>query len=540
MACELRTVLWRSALSAEEPTKARAATPSPAPDDARLPRAETLAAAGSDTLVQAPAAAAPTMRGGPSPNHPTQEAPLLGRWLADKYEITGVIGRGGLGTVYRGVQHPIGREVAVKVINPRRASDPTLRQRFTREASAAAALKHPNIVALYDYGEDAGELYMVMELLDGQELRAILDDAESNRFEPAYAIELVQQICDGLAHAHERGLVHRDLKPENIMVAQAKTRRPRVRVLDFGIVKVIREDALTPGAKGHETRAGVVIGTPGYMAPEQAYARGIDRTTDQYSVGVMLYEMLTGRLPFNKGSDFEIMTAHCIKPIPAMPAEANVPPPIEAVVRKAMSKEAADRYPTIQAFSAALEEALHADPAPVVVEAPAAPSRWQWIVGALALVGCAVAAIMWPDADLPRADAGAAVALTTAATDAPAPDTTAPATAAPETAPTVAPATAAPATTAPATTASAAPRSAAPKSLASAPPVPKPPRVRVRRIQKDCVTELAAIRRSSKHQSLSKGSGLCKRLTALGKRVRTGQCKQPVSGISMLLSLCEE
>jgi DNA-binding helix-hairpin-helix protein with protein kinase domain len=497
-----------------------------------------------DTLVQAPIGVAPTMRGGPSPKHPTLEAPLLGRWLAEKYEITGVIGRGGLGTVYRGVQHPIGREVAVKVINPDRASDPTLRQRFTREASAAAALKHPNIVALYDYGEDAGELYMVMELLDGQELRAILDEADHKRFEPAYAIELTQQICEGLAHAHERGLVHRDLKPENIMVAQAASRRPRVRVLDFGIVKVIRDDALAPGAKGHETRAGVVIGTPGYMAPEQAYARGIDRTTDQYSLGVMLYEMLAGRLPFNTGSDFEIMTAHCIKPIPVMPVEANVPPPLEAAVRKAMSKDRSDRYPTIQAFASALEEALHADPTPVVEPAP---RRWPWVVGGLAVTACAIAAIAAiasPDEGSSTVDGGPLAALDSAASMASAARASAvlaaPKTAAPIT--TVAPESAAPKTLA--SVASVAPKSAAPKSLASAvakqPRTPKPRRVRVSRIQNDCASELTAIRNSSKHQSLSKGSGLCRRLDALGKRVRAGRCKKPVGGISMLLALCEE
>lgn len=497
------------------------------------------------------------MQGGPSPDHPTREAPLLGRRLADKYEITAIIGRGGLGTVYRGVQHPIGREVAVKVINPQRATDAALRQRFLREASAAAALKHANLVALYDYGEDAGELFMVMELLEGHELREALDQAE--RLTPAMTIDIARQICDGLGHAHERGLVHRDLKPENIMISRNAAGELRVRVLDFGIVKVIREDALA-GEAGHETKAGVVIGTPAYMAPEQAYARGIDQTTDQYSLGVMVYEMLTGTLPYSKGSDFEVMTAHCIKPIPPMPPEAEVPPALEAVVRKAMSKDGGDRYVSIEAFGAALAVALTAPP-PV----DEAPNRrgWIWLAAGLLAVAAAVA-FAWPDgAQSGRATVGASQSSQRDAHAAghagrsnsntpsvlaqlPGGETARPTSATPRSVASTAPPSAAPPSAAPPSTA---PPSPAPPSVASVvttarPPVrpkkPRPPKVRVTRIQKDCAAEFAAIQRGARGGSLSKGSGLCRKLTALGKRVRANRCTKPVPGISRLLIMCEE
>jgi serine/threonine-protein kinase len=150
------------------------------------------------------------------------------------------------------------------------------------------------------------------------------------------------------------GFVHRDLKPENIMISVDSDGDHRARILDFGIVKTLRSDALSSHNTGHETRAGVIMGTPAYLAPEQAYARDITAATDQYSLGVVLYEMLTGRLPYHRGSEFEIMTAHCVAPFPPMPAEAGVPAALEAVVQRAMSKRPDERFASINAMSAAL------------------------------------------------------------------------------------------------------------------------------------------------------------------------------------------
>ncbi|MEZ4463850.1 MAG: serine/threonine-protein kinase [bacterium] len=361
-----------------------------------------------DTIAQTPAVLlgrAPTEDGTPAPlsSAPAVAAvSLIGRRLGGKYEVKAIIGRGGLGTVYRGIQAPIGREVAIKVINRQRADDPSLRKRFQREAAAAAHLKHPGIVALYDFGEDAGELYMVMELVDGRELRQILTDEK--RLAPTVVVDLARQICEGLAHAHDRGLVHRDMKPENIMISKTSFGSYRAQILDFGIVKSVRADAPMSTPLGHQTRAGVIMGTPAYLSPEQAYARGIGPATDQYSLGVMLYEMLTGELPYHKGSEFEVMTAHCIAPFPPMPAEAEVPPALEAVVRRAMAKTPEERFADVQALADALTDALagRSAPAPVVeapAEAPAAPAaaggvgrRFALVVlGGLALGGGSVA-----------------------------------------------------------------------------------------------------------------------------------------------------
>ncbi|MCB9549879.1 MAG: serine/threonine protein kinase [Myxococcales bacterium] len=348
-----------------------------------------------DTLAQTPAGLlgrAPTEDGTPTPaplSMPAAEVPLIGRSLGGKYQVKAIIGRGGLGTVFRGVQAPIGREVAIKVINRQRADDPSLRKRFQREAAAAAHLKHPGIVALYDFGEDEGELYMVMELVDGRELRQLLTD--EGRMAPSVVVELARQICEGLAHAHERGLVHRDMKPENIMVSRTSFGSYRAQILDFGIVKSVRADAPMSTPLGHQTRAGVIMGTPAYLSPEQAYARGIGPATDQYSLGVMLYEMLTGQLPYHKGSEFEVMTAHCIAPFPPMPAEAEVPAALEAVVRRAMAKTPEERFPDVQALADALADALagRAAPEPAPAAAPSAspPSRrgLVLVIAALAL-----------------------------------------------------------------------------------------------------------------------------------------------------------
>jgi tRNA A-37 threonylcarbamoyl transferase component Bud32 len=484
----------------------------------------------------------------------TLEFPLIGRTLGGKFEVKAVIGRGGLGTVYRGVQHPIGREVAIKVINRQRALDPSLRQRFKREAAAAALLKHPGIIALYDFGEDAGELYMVMELVDGRELRDLL--REKKRLDPRTAIYMARQICEGLAHAHERGLVHRDLKPENIMISGTSVGTLRAQILDFGIVKAIGGDALdlpmaTPS--GHETRAGVIMGTPAYLAPEQAYARDVGAATDQYSLAVVLYEMLTGQLPYHKGSEFEIMTAHCIAPFPPMPAEAQVPPAIEAVVERAMSKAQKDRFPTVQAFSEALAEALTGqrpdvgrttviDPTPVVVVPEPPPPARRGPLVAVALVGVIVAGWMaWlllrppvEDSLVDQADArvvavlvatppkGIDASLGADPRDAGLRDARPRDAGRPDAAP----------PPAPATVATEPPRPVAPETQA--------PRVKISKIVADCATEFDAIKQGSRHQSLTKGSGLCIRLTKLGGRVRSGQCSTPIAGIEKLLQLCEE
>lgn len=508
--------------------------------------------------------------------------PLVGRLLADKYEVQEVIGRGGLGTVYRGVQHPVGREVAIKVIARHRAGDESLRRRFQREALAAAHLKHPAIVALYDFGEDHGELFMVMECVDGRELRDLL--TEATRLEPSRAVDIATQVLRGLAHAHDRGLVHRDLKPENIMLSRGAFGEERAQILDFGIVKAVRDDAPAAETDGHETRAGVIMGTPAYLAPEQAYARGVGPATDQYSLGVVLYEMLAGRLPYFRGSEFEIMTSHCVAPYPPMDPEAQVPPAIEAVVQRAMSKKPGDRYTNVKAMAEALEAALAVpfkrdtrpevakDPnrtsvqiprlstteqaalleTPVDVEGterPLSQRKVAILAGGILALGAGLWFALAP-ASAPNVAPDAGPRTTASAVMRPAPARDAGRPVVPPSAVASAPASAPPSAAQLAGVGGRAlelrldETDAGPArpdaTVATEPPKPKKRKRRLvaKRVQKSCAREWASIRKASKGKSLSRGSSLCRRIARLDQRVRAGRCKEEIK-VNIYMNLCE-
>src|SRR6185295_14969510 len=206
------------------------------------------------------------------------------------YEILGRIGSGGMGDVYRARDARLGREVAVKVLPPEAGERPDRLLRFEREAQAVAALNHPNIMALHDIGNEAGVVYAVMELLEGDTLRDRLE--ETGRFTPIKAVDYAVQIARGLAAAHERGILHRDLKPENLFI----TRDGRVKILDFGLA----QQDIAPEADGGSaatrflTEPGMLLGTPGYVAPEQILGRPATVRSDLFAFGIVIYEMLTG------------------------------------------------------------------------------------------------------------------------------------------------------------------------------------------------------------------------------------------------------
>jgi serine/threonine protein kinase len=205
---------------------------------------------------------------------------LTGQTL-DRYEIIELIGEGGMATVYRARQPRLQRDVAVKVMQPALAADPTFRQRFEREAQTAANLRHPNILTVHDYGEsDGGQLYLVVEYMRGGALR----DALERGMALEKAVEIAAQIAEALDYAHGQGVVHRDVKPNNILL----TRDERPLLADFGLVKPIQGDRRL-------TATGVMLGTPDYMAPEQVQGEEVDGRADVYALGVMLYEMLTGQ-----------------------------------------------------------------------------------------------------------------------------------------------------------------------------------------------------------------------------------------------------
>jgi serine/threonine-protein kinase len=280
------------------------------------------------------------------------------------YEIASTIGKGGMGQVYRARDTRLGREVAIKVLLEIRGSA-TSHARFFREARAAGALNHPNIVAIYDIGATEDSPYIVMELVTGESLRARL---RQGPFSIGRTLVIASQMADGLECAHQAGFVHRDLKPDNIMLTQ----NDHVKILDFGLAK----ETPLPGDDDAETMltmAGTVVGTPGYMSPEQARGQVVGQESDQFSLGLIVYEMLCGMQPFRRGSMAETMAAVIANEPPALPA--SVPPRLSAIVLRTLAKNPLLRYPSCHELKAALANAL----APIV-----AGSSTQTITAAMA------------------------------------------------------------------------------------------------------------------------------------------------------------
>ena len=267
---------------------------------------------------------------------------LIGQVLDGKYRLDALLGEGGMGTVYRGTHLLIDRPVAVKVLRPRFVEDGAAQQRFRREARAAGRLRHPNAVAVTDFGDTPeGYVYIVMELLEGQTLRELI--AAEGPLTPARAAAMMAQAAAAVAAAHEAGVIHRDLKPGNIFVVQGEDSRAAVKVLDFGIAKLAAESAEESGAQ-NLTQTGVMIGTPRYMSPEQCDGERLTPASDVYSLGVILYEMLTGVPPFNGPTPLAVALQHSSKP-PRPPRELveSIPAGLERVVLHALAKSPAER-----------------------------------------------------------------------------------------------------------------------------------------------------------------------------------------------------
>jgi hypothetical protein len=270
------------------------------------------------------------------------------------FEILGPIGRGGMGEVYRARDARLGREVAVKVLLSDAAQMPDLLPRFQREAQAVAALNHPNILALHDIGNDAGVVYAVMELLEGDTLRARLQQA--GRFTPIKAIDYAIQIARGLAAAHERGIVHRDLKPENIFI----TRDGHVKILDFGLAQ--QETAPPTDGSSDSTRfttePGMLLGTPGYTAPEQILGEPATPRSDLFALGVVVHEMLTGRHPFLRPTLTDTVTAILREDPPSFEnAVPGLPVGIAKIVGRCLDKHPTDRPASARDLALFLEAA---------------------------------------------------------------------------------------------------------------------------------------------------------------------------------------
>jgi predicted Ser/Thr protein kinase len=281
------------------------------------------------------------------------------------YRIVEQLGSGGMATVYKAYHAALDRYVALKVMHPAFKGDPNFLARFQREARVVARLEHPNIVPVYDFSEHEGSPYLVMRFVEGETLKARLERA---RLTLPETLDIVRPVGEALTYAHEQGVLHRDIKPSNIILAQDK----RVFLTDFGLARIVQagESSLTRDA---------MVGTPYYISPEQAVGQSdLNARTDIYSFGVVLYELFTGRVPFQSDTPFAVVHDHIYTPLP-LPSSINpnLPPELERVLLKAMAKEADDRYASAVALIAAVEAAVTgvaavpaARPAPVAAPTP--------------------------------------------------------------------------------------------------------------------------------------------------------------------------
>ncbi|MBB6627906.1 protein kinase [Nocardioides sp. KIGAM211] len=326
------------------------------------------------------------------------DAPVSERFADDarRYRLDSRIATGGMGEVWRGTDTVLGREVAVKLLKPEYADEPSFRSRFETEARHAASLHHPNVAGVFDFGEstatdgsDAPKPYLVMELVDGQPLSVLLRSGEP--LDPVAVRELLAQAADAIGAAHAAGIVHRDVKPANLMVTPDR----QVKITDFGIARAAEGLGLT--------ETGQVMGTPQYLSPEQARGQAATPASDVYSLGVVAYECLVGQRPFQAETAIATALAHLNDPIPALPA--SVPADLAAVVRHALEKNPADRFPDAAAFGAALRDPSTA--ATEIVGAADGGEQTQVMQGVPPVAGAGAAAGL-AGAGLAGAGAGAA------------------------------------------------------------------------------------------------------------------------------------
>ena len=305
---------------------------------------------------------------------------MIGSQLGN-YRVEARLGEGGMGTVYRAVDTMLDRDVALKVLRPELARQAALVERFRAEAVALARLRHEHIAALYGLDRQGDELVMVMEYVSGETLESRL--ARTGTMPWQEAIPVVRDVLAALGHAHVRGVVHRDIKPANVMIDAEGV----VKVMDFGIARLIGEN--------RQTRAGVAVGTPSYMAPEQLRGEDVDGRTDLYAAGALLFELLTGRVAFQADSDYALMMQQLHEPPPAPSSvKPGIPRALDGAVARAMSKKPAQRYGTATDFARALEaiapESALAEPIRDVAASVAAKAPRDWRVYAIG--ACVVAA----------------------------------------------------------------------------------------------------------------------------------------------------
>jgi eukaryotic-like serine/threonine-protein kinase len=321
---------------------------------------------------------------------------MVGELIAERYELEELVGSGGMSSVYKAHDRLLDRYVALKILHEYFGSDDEYVERFRREARSVAQLSHPNIVTVIDRGESDGRQYIVFEFIDGESLKEIVDRTGPLPVDDALALGV--GVARALAFAHERGLVHRDVKPQNVIL----NGDGRPKVTDFGIARSLDLD------KGM-TATGTVLGTSNYIAPEQASGQPVDEQTDVYSLGVVLFELLTGDVPFEGDSFVAVALRHINEPPPSiLERRGDVPPRVAAAVDRALAKDPRDRFPSMDAFAAELEACLaelrqgSLDQGATVVTRPIRPrsratqrrrSPWPLLLALVALLALAVIAV---------------------------------------------------------------------------------------------------------------------------------------------------
>src|SRR5438876_3004524 len=288
---------------------------------------------------------------------------MVGRVFLGRYEPIKLLGEGGMGRVYLAKQSDLGRQVVVKVMHDHIAADPKFRERFQRETILMARFQHPYAVTLYDASlNDPQGPCIVMEYIRGVTLDTLLQ--RNTRLSPERIGRLLGQLCEALQAAHSQGIIHRDLKPANLMVVDPDTPHEMIKVMDFGLAKLVGAEV---AKKVTETGMEFAVGTPGYISPEQARGEELDHRSDLYSVGIILYELLAGRLPFAGGSTMDVLLAHATEPPPpfaAIGAGNWVPPAVEAVVQLCLAKDVKQRPASARELAERYEAALAPDPSP--------------------------------------------------------------------------------------------------------------------------------------------------------------------------------
>ncbi len=274
------------------------------------------------------------------PIHTTKpiDAPgaLVGRVLDGRYQLNSIMSTGGMGIIFEATQLSVSRRIAVKILRPTLANDVDLLQRFSQEVEVVASISHPNIVALIDAGQDAtGLMFLVMEFIKGETFR---DALKSSRLKLVDIIEVFMQICEALGEAHAIGIIHRDLKFDNIMLQERHDQRLHIKILDFGVAKLLTRNV-------NLTRGGQIPGTPGIIAPELVAMKDPSPQSDLYSLGVLLFTALTGQAPFQGKNDLELMHAHQFEPVPDITplVQSYTPEPLVELVKELMSKEPSNR-----------------------------------------------------------------------------------------------------------------------------------------------------------------------------------------------------